>query len=69
MMRRTQVRHLWEKWVETHGKGLRTGHEVLMFNGYMTENYDILMAENRQGSDSCQLLKGDLDGLWSDQRP
>ena len=68
-MRRTQVRHLWEKWVETHGKGLRTGHEVLMFNGYMTENYDILMAENRQGSDSCQLLKGDLDGLWSDQRP
>ena len=69
MMRRTQVRRLWEKWVETHGKGLRTGHEVLMFNGYMTENYDILMAENRQGSDSCQLLKGDLDGLWSDQRP
>ena len=68
-MRRTQVRHLWEKWVETHGKGLRTGHEVLMFNGYRTENYDILMAENRQGSDSCQLLKGDLDGLWSDQRP
>lgn len=68
-MRRTQVRHLWEKWVETHGKGLRTGHEVLMFNGYMTENYDILMAENRQGSDSCQLLKGDLDGLWSDHRP
>ena len=68
-MRRTQVRHLWEKWVETHGKGLRTGNEVLMFNGYMTENYDILMAENRQGSDSCQLLKGDLDGLWSDHRP
>ena len=68
-MRRAQVRRLWEKWVETHGKGLRTGHEVLMFNGYMTENYDILMAENRQGSDSCQLLKGDLDGLWSDHRP
>jgi len=69
MMRRAQVRRLWEKWVETHGKGLRTGNEVLMFNGYMAENYDILMAENRQGSDSCQLLKGDLDGLWSDQRP
>ena len=69
MMRRTQVRRLWEKWVETHGKGLRTGNEVLMFNGYMAENYDILMAETRLGSDSYQLLKGDLDGLWSDQRP
>jgi len=60
-MRRTQVRRLWEKWVETHGKGLRTGNEVLLFNGYM--------AESRLGSDSYQLLKGDLDGLWSDQRP
>jgi len=40
-----------------------------MFNGYMAENYDILMAETRLGSDSYQLLKGDLDGLWSDQRP
>jgi hypothetical protein len=69
MMRRTHVRRLWEKSVETHGKGLRTGNEVLMFNGYMAENYDILMAENRLGSDSYQLLKSDLDGLWSDQRP
>ena len=69
MMRRSQVRRLWEKWVETHGKGLRTGNEVLMFNGYMAENYDILMAESLLGSDSYQLLKGDLDGLWSDQRP
>jgi hypothetical protein len=33
MMRRAQVRRLWEKWVETHGKGLRTGNEVLLFNG------------------------------------
>jgi hypothetical protein len=68
MMRRSQVRRIWEKWVETHGKGLRTGNEVLMFNGYMVENYDILLPENRLGSESYQLLKSDLDGLWSDQR-
>ena len=67
MMRRTQVRRLWEKWVGTHGKGLRTANEVLLFDGYMGENYDILRADNRVGSDSYQLLKSDLDGLWSDQ--
>jgi hypothetical protein len=49
MMRRTQVRRLWEKWVETHGKGLRTGNEVLLFNGYMGENYDILRADKPRG--------------------
>ena len=27
------------------------------------------MAESRLGSDSYQLLKGDLDGLWSDRAP
>ena len=67
MMRRSQVRRMWEKWVETHGKGLRTGNEVVMFNGYMAENYDILLPEQRLGAEPAQLLKSDLDGLWSDQ--
>jgi hypothetical protein len=63
----SEVRRRFQEWLKERGIEKATGSEVLMFNGVLSQSTDsYLLPHNRMGTDSYQLLKGDLGGLWSD---
>jgi hypothetical protein len=59
-----RIRMVRELWQERYPEGERTGHHVLLFNGWLEQNRPELL--NRRHGDSYQQLKSDLNGLWRD---
>ena len=61
----TRVRMARTLFQEQH-KSPRTGHDVLVFYGWLEQNRPDLVPRPKSGSGPYQALKSDLSGLWSD---
>jgi hypothetical protein len=59
-----RVRMVRQLWLERYSEGERTGHHVLLFNGWLGQNRTELL--NRRYGDSYQQLKSDLRGPFGE---